>query len=79
MEGGDPVVTQIPLKGFSRTNVPVSGLFPAGTNAKFGAIIESNGVPSVERAIYVGGRGDMDSGHRSRGDEALQVHPPDRK
>jgi hypothetical protein len=53
VEGGDPVVTQVPLKARSRTNVPTSGLFPAGTNAKFGAIIESNGVPIVvERAMY---------------------------
>jgi hypothetical protein len=58
VEGGAPVVTKIPLKGFSRTNVPVSGLFPAGTNAKFGAIIESNGVPIVvERAMYTSAGG----------------------
>jgi hypothetical protein len=58
VEGGDPVVTQLPLKAQSRTNVPVSGLFPAGTNAKFGAIIESNGVPIVvERAMYTSAGG----------------------
>ena len=58
VEGGAPVVTQVPLKAQSRTNVPVSGLFPAGTNAKFGALIESNGVPIVvERAMYTSAGG----------------------
>jgi hypothetical protein len=53
VEDGAPIVTQVPLKARSRTNVPVSGLFPAGTNARLGAIIESNGVPIVvERAMY---------------------------
>ena len=53
VEGGAPIVTQVQLKARSRTNVPISGLFPAGTNAKFGVIIESNGVPIVvERAMY---------------------------
>jgi hypothetical protein len=58
VEGGDPVVTQLPLKAQSRTNVPVSGLFPAGTNVKFGAIIESNGVLIVvERSMYTSAGG----------------------
>ena len=58
VEGGDPIVTQIPLPPQSRTNVPVSGLFPAGANAKFGALIESNGVPIVvERAMYTSAGG----------------------
>ena len=67
-----PVVTQVPLKAQSRTNVPVSGLFPAGTNAKFGALIESNGVADRRRTrdVHVGWRRDMDGGHRGRRDEA---------
>jgi hypothetical protein len=58
VEGGAPIVTQVPLKAQSRTNVPISGLFPAGTNARFGAIIESDGVPIVvERAMYTSSGG----------------------
>jgi hypothetical protein len=58
VEGGEPVVTQIPLKAQSRTNVPVSGLFPAGANVRFGAVIESDGVPIVvERAMYTSAGG----------------------
>jgi Tol biopolymer transport system component len=58
VEGGAPVVAQIPIKAQSRTNVPVSGLFPAGSNAKFGALIETTGAPIVvERSMYTSAGG----------------------
>jgi hypothetical protein len=53
VEDAAPVTLTVPLPAESRVNVPTSGLFPFGTHANFGALIDSHGLPIVvERALY---------------------------
>jgi hypothetical protein len=53
LEGGGQLQYQVPLPANSRVNFPTTGLFDPTANWRFGAIVESNGVPIVvERAMY---------------------------
>jgi hypothetical protein len=53
-----PIVATIELKANSRVNVPVSDLAGPNINGRFGAVVESDGVPIVvERAMYTTANG----------------------
>ena len=53
LEEGGQLEYQVPLPANSRVNFPTTGLFDPTAYWRFGAIVESNGVPIVvERAMY---------------------------
>jgi hypothetical protein len=58
LEGGGTIDRVVPLKANSRVNFPTTDLFSPNETRRFGAIVESNGVPIVvERAMYTTANG----------------------
>jgi hypothetical protein len=58
LEDGGTIERVVPLRANSRENFPTTGLFGPDERKRFGAIIESNGVPIVvERAMYTSANG----------------------
>jgi hypothetical protein len=56
--GGPPLVVDVPLRANSRVNVPVRDLADRTLIGRFGAVVQSDGVPIVvERAMYTTANG----------------------